>query len=199
MTWTSATQLLILWFNMKWTEQVFAMATMDLIKLHGGEPANFLDVGGGVTEGQVYHAFRILTSDSQVFKLLKLKTKLRADWHFMFDFQNNKIILNKWIMVVRESFDLIIISCFRLNWFLWTCSGVSWTARRSRMGLWTRRGASTLPSRSLSDSKVIMLPSQTSLETFQLWIVVCRNLYRRVGPAIFIHVNGSASTAPSTT
>ena len=57
------------------------MATMDLIKLHGGEPANFLDVGGGVTEGQVYHAFRILTFDSQVhfFKLLKLKTKLRAD------------------------------------------------------------------------------------------------------------------------
>jgi len=43
-----------------------AMATMDLIKLHGGVPANFLDVGGGVTEGQVYHAFQILTSDSQV-------------------------------------------------------------------------------------------------------------------------------------
>lgn len=43
-----------------------AMATMDLIQLHGGVPANFLDVGGGVTEGQVYHAFKILTSDSQV-------------------------------------------------------------------------------------------------------------------------------------
>jgi len=42
------------------------MATMDLIKLHGGVPANFLDVGGGVTEGQVYHAFQILTSDAQV-------------------------------------------------------------------------------------------------------------------------------------
>jgi len=47
-----------------------AMATMDLIKLHGGEPANFLDVGGGVTEGQVYHAFQILTSDSQVKAIL---------------------------------------------------------------------------------------------------------------------------------
>jgi succinyl-CoA synthetase beta subunit len=47
-----------------------AMATMDLIKLHGGEPANFLDVGGGVTEGQVYHAFKILTSDSQVKAIL---------------------------------------------------------------------------------------------------------------------------------
>ena len=46
-----------------------AMATMDLIKLHGGVPANFLDVGGGVTEGQVYHAFQILTSDAQVGRL----------------------------------------------------------------------------------------------------------------------------------
>lgn len=42
------------------------MATMDIIKLHGGSPANFLDVGGGVNEAQVHQAFRILTSDSQV-------------------------------------------------------------------------------------------------------------------------------------
>jgi len=47
-----------------------AMATMDLIKLHNGEPANFLDVGGGVTEGQVYQAFKLLTSDSQVKAIL---------------------------------------------------------------------------------------------------------------------------------
>ncbi|VDM61883.1 unnamed protein product [Angiostrongylus costaricensis] len=40
-----------------------AMATMDIIKLKGGEPANFLDVGGSVTEEQVFHAFRIITSD----------------------------------------------------------------------------------------------------------------------------------------
>lgn len=39
-----------------------AMATMDIIKLHGGEPANFLDVGGGVQEGQVSKAFQILMS-----------------------------------------------------------------------------------------------------------------------------------------
>jgi succinyl-CoA synthetase beta subunit len=39
-----------------------AMATMDIIKLHGGEPANFLDVGGGVQEDQVFKAFQILTS-----------------------------------------------------------------------------------------------------------------------------------------
>ncbi|KAK7793614.1 hypothetical protein R5R35_004850 [Gryllus longicercus] len=47
-----------------------AMATMDIIKLHGGEPANFLDVGGGVTEKQVYEAFRILTSDQNVKAIL---------------------------------------------------------------------------------------------------------------------------------
>jgi succinyl-CoA synthetase beta subunit len=38
-----------------------AMATMDIIKLRGGEPANFLDVGGNVTENQVYEAFKLLT------------------------------------------------------------------------------------------------------------------------------------------
>lgn len=38
-----------------------AMATMDIIKLNGGTPANFLDVGGSVKENQVYQAFRILT------------------------------------------------------------------------------------------------------------------------------------------
>ena len=43
-----------------------AMATMDIIKLFGGEPANFLDVGGGVTEKQVYEAFHILTADAHV-------------------------------------------------------------------------------------------------------------------------------------
>jgi len=40
-----------------------AMATMDVIKLHGGDPANFLDVGGGANEKQVEEAFKILTSD----------------------------------------------------------------------------------------------------------------------------------------
>lgn len=46
------------------------MATMDIVKLHGGEPANFLDCGGGVTEEQVFHAFKILTSDPQVKAIL---------------------------------------------------------------------------------------------------------------------------------
>ncbi|XP_065830020.1 succinate--CoA ligase [GDP-forming] subunit beta, mitochondrial-like [Oscarella lobularis] len=43
-----------------------AMATMDIIKLYGGTPANFLDVGGSVNERQVFEAFRILTQDEQV-------------------------------------------------------------------------------------------------------------------------------------
>jgi succinyl-CoA synthetase beta subunit len=47
-----------------------AMATMDIIKLHGGEPANFLDVGGGASASQVAEAFRILTSDPNVKAIL---------------------------------------------------------------------------------------------------------------------------------
>lgn len=43
-----------------------AMATMDIIKLHGGEPANFLDVGGGATASAVKEAFKIITSDPRV-------------------------------------------------------------------------------------------------------------------------------------
>ena len=43
-----------------------AMATMDIIKLHGGSPANFLDVGGAATLGAVTEAFRIILSDSKV-------------------------------------------------------------------------------------------------------------------------------------
>jgi succinyl-CoA synthetase beta subunit len=43
-----------------------AMATMDIIKLHGGSPANFLDVGGGATASQVKEAFKIITSDPKV-------------------------------------------------------------------------------------------------------------------------------------
>jgi succinyl-CoA synthetase beta subunit len=43
-----------------------AMATMDIIKLHGGQPANFLDVGGGATKEMVTQAFKILLSDAKV-------------------------------------------------------------------------------------------------------------------------------------
>lgn len=47
-----------------------AMATMDIIKLHGGEPANFLDVGGGASQERVEQAFRILLSDDNVKAVL---------------------------------------------------------------------------------------------------------------------------------
>ena len=47
-----------------------AMATMDIIKLSGGEPANFLDVGGGANADQIRNAFRILMSDTNVKAVL---------------------------------------------------------------------------------------------------------------------------------
>jgi succinyl-CoA synthetase beta subunit len=47
-----------------------AMATMDIIKFAGGEPANFLDVGGGANAGQIHAAFKILISDENVTAVL---------------------------------------------------------------------------------------------------------------------------------
>src|SRR5947207_2243878 len=47
-----------------------AMATMDIIKFYGGEPANFLDVGGGASEEQVTEAFKILIADKKVKAIL---------------------------------------------------------------------------------------------------------------------------------
>jgi succinyl-CoA synthetase beta subunit len=47
-----------------------AMATMDIIKLHGSEPANFLDVGGGASKEKVSAAFKIILSDKNVEGIL---------------------------------------------------------------------------------------------------------------------------------
>ncbi|MEK6705395.1 MAG: ADP-forming succinate--CoA ligase subunit beta, partial [Bdellovibrionota bacterium] len=47
-----------------------AMATMDIIKLHGGQPANFLDVGGGASKEKVAHAFKIILKDPSVRAIL---------------------------------------------------------------------------------------------------------------------------------
>ena len=47
-----------------------AMATMDLIKLHGGDPANFLDVGGGATKERVTEAFKLILSNKNVAAIL---------------------------------------------------------------------------------------------------------------------------------
>ena len=47
-----------------------AMGTMDLVKLHGGAPANFLDVGGGASKESVGEAFKIILSDTNVKAVL---------------------------------------------------------------------------------------------------------------------------------
>ncbi len=47
-----------------------AMGTMDIVKLHGGAPANFLDVGGGATKERVTEAFKIILSDENVKAVL---------------------------------------------------------------------------------------------------------------------------------
>jgi succinyl-CoA synthetase beta subunit len=47
-----------------------AMATMDVIKLAGGEPANFLDVGGGANEGMITKGFEIIVGDERVKAIL---------------------------------------------------------------------------------------------------------------------------------
>ena len=47
-----------------------AMATMDIIKLNGGSPSNFLDVGGGATKQQIEKAFTILNEDKSVKAIL---------------------------------------------------------------------------------------------------------------------------------
>lgn len=57
-----------------------AMATMDIIKLNGGTPANFLDVGGSVKEDQVYQAFRILTEGNCSFLFIqRLDTNIKLN------------------------------------------------------------------------------------------------------------------------
>lgn len=47
-----------------------AMGTMDIVNLHGGRPANFLDVGGGATKERVTEAFKIILSDAKVKAVL---------------------------------------------------------------------------------------------------------------------------------
>ncbi|NRA24155.1 MAG: succinate--CoA ligase subunit beta, partial [Oleispira sp.] len=47
-----------------------AMGTMDIVQLHGGKPANFLDVGGGATKERVIEAFKIILSDENVEAVL---------------------------------------------------------------------------------------------------------------------------------
>ena len=62
----STTVTFILIFSFLVNGAGLAMATMDIIKLHGGTPANFLDLGGGVQEEGVFQAFNIVTKDPRV-------------------------------------------------------------------------------------------------------------------------------------
>jgi hypothetical protein len=75
-----------------------AMATMDIISLHGGKPANFLDIGGGATVSQVTEAFKIITADPQA--------RLVADSLFFL------------------SFFLSLCRSFFLSFFLFVCLSV---------------------------------------------------------------------------
>ena len=69
-----------------------AMATMDIIKLHGGAPANFLDVGGGATANQVKEAFKIITRDPKV--LLYFFLPERPEVEANLNLQVNAIMVN---------------------------------------------------------------------------------------------------------
>lgn len=61
-----------------------AMATMDIISLHGGSPANFLDVGGGATASAVKEAFKIITADPKVLFYCKEKKSKEIRLIFLF-------------------------------------------------------------------------------------------------------------------
>jgi len=66
------------------------MATMDIIKYYGGEPANFLDVGGNVNETQVYEAFKLLSSGLNI----------KNDYCY---FSNIFILISKSCRFIRKS------------------------------------------------------------------------------------------------
>ncbi len=72
-----------------------AMATMDIIKLHGGAPANFLDVGGGATSQQVKEAFKIITGDPKVscHLLQKVDEREICLWICRLKAGNNKVFI----------------------------------------------------------------------------------------------------------
>lgn len=74
-----------------------AMATMDIIKLHGGEPANFLDVGGGASTSSVKEAFKIITSDPRVKTLILIK-KIYKKNHFSLSTNINVAVKTKIII-----------------------------------------------------------------------------------------------------
>lgn len=101
------------------------MATMDIIKLHGGSPANFLDVGGGATANQVKEAFKIITSDPKVnftvyFVNLRASASImffRNKLRFLFILQVHTILVNIFGGIMRCDViaEGIIAACKELN------------------------------------------------------------------------------------
>ena len=83
------------------------MATCDIIFLNGGKPANFLDLGGGVKEAQVYQAFNLLTSDPKVTPLQQVYGTLfdlwspgDAAWHLLLSMKKPACILQPQVQIV---------------------------------------------------------------------------------------------------
>lgn len=70
------------------------MATMDIIKLRGGEPANFLDVGGNVNENQVYEAFKLLTLGKNVKKIFIINLLIILNIIIFIDSSVKAILVN---------------------------------------------------------------------------------------------------------
>jgi len=64
------------------------MSTMDLIKLYGADPANFLDVGGGASAKQVTEAFKIISSDPHVLFIFHLVQKEKEKIEFLLSFRS---------------------------------------------------------------------------------------------------------------
>ena len=73
------------------------MATMDIIKLHGGEPANFLDIGGGATIQQVMAAFKIISEDKKVSTLPVLDEN---------KFHRSYVTPSPLVFLIRKSFSI---------------------------------------------------------------------------------------------
>jgi succinyl-CoA synthetase beta subunit len=82
-----------------------AMATMDIINLHGGNPANFLDVGGGATASQVKEAFKIITSNPKVifiFKNVYYKNLNHKTHMIKNQFSNHGVFFNRYYIYSHQ-------------------------------------------------------------------------------------------------
>ena len=93
-----------------------AMATMDIIKLHGGEPANFLDVGGGATVEQVTEAFKIITADEKKVRIIRIAS-IETILTFVIELSEIKKSLIKKILVIRMSSTRLQVNAILVNIF----------------------------------------------------------------------------------